>query len=99
MNKELKTLQFAIRNCLKEDDTSAKQIVEVFRECLKMEEDTARTTAQKARDALNELRVPFHYTSTPDWMADTAVTSEGVTFSAIAADGVSFTVGDDIITY
>ena len=88
MNSKLRTLQLAVSQALAEENVTAEQIVEVFRETIKNQRDEARAKSSKATAALDLLKIPHQYTSTPEYL----------TFAGLAgSDTISF--GQDTISF
>ena len=68
MNPNLNALRISLLQCLASPDVSADEITEVIRETSRSEMDEGTKKTQKCRDILEKLRIPYHYTTCPDYL-------------------------------
>ena len=68
MNPNLNALHIAVLQCLASPDVTSEQITEVIRESIKTKMNEAQDTVQKSRTVLENLRIPHHYTTCPDYL-------------------------------
>ena len=78
MNPNLNTLRLALNQCLACPEVTAEQVTEVIRETVRARMDEATETTKKSRTVLEKLRIPYHYTTCPEYLSnDGPVGAEG----------------------
>ena len=94
MNANLNALRIALLQCFASPDVSADEITEVIRETARTEMDEGTKRTQKCRTILEKLRIPYHYTTCPDYLSNPVGAgrseSESVSFTnngAFGSDG------------
>ena len=107
MNPNLNSLRISLLQCLTSPDVSADEITEVIRETSRSEMDEGTKRTQKCRTILEKLRIPYQYTSCPDYLSSPAfqVSDDYISFTAdtVAAqpvmnfDGLVGSMGEDSI--
>ena len=70
MNANLNALRIALLQCLSSPDVSADEITEVIRETSRSEMDEGTKRTQKCRTILEKLRIPYHYTTCPEYLSN-----------------------------
>ena len=105
MNPNLNALRIAMLQCLSSPDVTADEVTEVIRETARAEMDAGTDKTKKCRTILEKLRIPYHYTSCPDFLKDvwTERESDDTMVSAVqaaqpVADGILGGMGEDIIS-
>ena len=112
MNPNLNSLRISLLQCLSSPDITADEVTEVVRETVRSKMDEATETTKKARNVLEKLRIPYHYTTCPDYLSNPVGTgwseSEYISFTGsdyVAAqpatmgyDGLVGAYGEDTIT-
>ena len=94
----MQQIQENVRLALSEDDVTAGQIVEIFRETLRMEADAARTLARKAQTAVEKCNTnPFY--QFPDYLNQPNLTfgTDSISFAA-KNDGLMGGLADDVLS-
>ena len=84
MNPNLNALRIAMLQCLSSPDVTADQVTEVIRETARAEMDAGTDKTKKCRTILEKLRIPYHYTTCPDYLSNPAfqVSSDYIDFNA-----------------
>ena len=112
MNPNLNSLRIALLQCLSSPDVSADEVTEVIRETARAEMDAGTDKTKKCRTILEKLRIPYHYTTCPDYLSNPVGTgwseSEYISFTGsdtVAAQSVTMnfdgpvgSMGADTIT-
>ena len=110
MNPNLNSLRIALLQCLSSPDVTADQVTEVIRETARAEMDAGTDKTKKCRTILEKLRIPYHYTTCPDFLKDVWTEQEDndtITFSSdsygaaqpvMNFDGIYGAYGEDTIT-
>ena len=98
MNPNLNSLRISLLQCLSSPDVTADEVTEVVRETVRSKMDESTETTKKARTVLEKLRIPYHYTTCPDYLSNPvgAGKSESVT---INFDGIVGAEGADTISF
>ena len=91
MNPNLNALRIALLQCLSSPDVTADQVTEVVRETVRSKMDEATETTKKSRTVLEKLRIPYHYTTCPDYLSNPVGTgwSESEYISFTGSDTVA----------
>ena len=101
----------SLRHCLSSPEVTAEQVTEVIRETARAEMDAGTEQTKKCRTVLEKLRIPYHYTTCPDYLSNPVGTgwseSEYISFTGsdyVAAqpvtmnfDGPVGSMGEDSI--
>ena len=112
MNPNLNALRIALLQCFTSPDVTADEVTEVIRETARTEMDEGVKRTQKCRTILEKLRIPYHYTTCPDYLSNPVGTgwseSDYISFTGsdyVAAqpvtmnfDGPVGSMGEDTIT-
>ena len=98
MNPNLNALRISLLQCLSSPDVTAEEVTEVIRETARTEMDAGTEKTNKCRTILEKLRIPYHYTTCPDYLSNPvgAGKSESVT---INFDGIIGAEGADTISF
>ena len=70
MNPNLNSLRIALLQCLSSSDVTADEVTEVIRETARAEMDEGTNKTKKCRTILEKLRIPYHYTTCPDYLSN-----------------------------
>ena len=99
MNANLNALRIALLQCLASPDVSADEITEVIRETSRSEMDEGTKRTQKCRNILEKLRIPYQYTTCPDYLSNPVGTgwseSDYISFSSDTVAAQPVTMGYD----
>ena len=68
MKQKLSSLRVVLLGLLGDDEVTPQEIVEVFRETIKSEMERSLERTKRSRSILEQLRIPYHYTTTPDYL-------------------------------
>ena len=109
MNPKLNALRIALLQCLSSPDVTADEVTEVVRETVRSKMDESQETVKKSRTVLEKLRIPYHYTTCPDYLTfSSSESNDTISFSSdtqaaqpvtMGYDGIYGAYGEDIITF
>ena len=99
MNPNLNALRIALLQCLSSPDVTADEVTEVVRETVRSKMDESQETVKKSRTVLEKLRIPYHYTTCPDYLSNPVGTgwseSDYISFSSDTVAAQPVTMGYD----
>ena len=99
MNPNLNSLRIALLQCLSSPEVTADEVTEVIRETVRAKMDEATDTTKKSRTVLEKLRIPYHYTTCPDYLSNPVGTgwseSDYISFSSDTQAAQPVTMGYD----